>query len=89
MVTRSRYVRERRGCPSRTMIDRLPAAITNCGDSHEETKIHEGHESLAGNGYDIRTAQELLGRRDRSTTMIELHVMRKGALGVKRPMDRL
>ena len=46
-------------------------------------------EALAGNGYDIRTAQELLWHRDRSTTMIELHVRRKGALGVKRPMDRL
>ena len=40
-------------------------------------------------GYDIRTVQELLGHRDVRTTMIYLHVMNRGALGVKSPMDRL
>ncbi len=40
-------------------------------------------------GYDIRTVQELLGHRDVRTTMTYLHVMRKGALGVKSPADRL
>jgi integrase len=39
--------------------------------------------------YDIRTVQELLGHRDVRTTMIYLHVMNRGALGVKSPMDRL
>jgi integron integrase len=40
-------------------------------------------------GYDIRTVQELLGHRDVRTTMTYLHVMRKGALGVKSPVDLL
>ena len=39
-------------------------------------------------GYDIRTVQELLGHRG-VRTMVYLHVMNRGALGVKSPMDRL
>jgi integron integrase len=44
---------------------------------------------LLEDGYDIRTVQELLGHRDIRTTMVYLHVMNRGALGVKSPMDRL
>jgi integron integrase len=40
-------------------------------------------------GYDIRTVQELLGHRDVRTTMTYLHVMQRGARGVKSPADRL
>ena len=39
--------------------------------------------------YDIRTVQERLGHRDVRTTMTYLHVMQRGALGVKSPLDQL
>jgi len=40
-------------------------------------------------GYDIGTAQELLGDRDVNTTIVYTHVLKRGGLGVRSPADRL
>jgi len=62
------------------------AGITKRVGPH--TMRHSFATSLLEAGYDIRTVQELLGHRDVRTTMTYLHVMHRGALGVKSPMDR-
>jgi integrase len=42
---------------------------------------------LLGNGYDIRTVQELLGHKDVKTTMIYTRVLNRGGRGVRSPLD--
>jgi integron integrase len=43
---------------------------------------------LLQNSYDIRTVQELLGHKDVKTTMIYTHVLQRGGLAVKSPLDQ-
>ncbi|PID56083.1 integrase [candidate division KSB3 bacterium] len=42
---------------------------------------------LLEDGYDIRTVQELLGHDNVETTMIYTHVLNRGGMAVKSPLD--
>jgi integron integrase len=42
---------------------------------------------LLEDGYDIRTVQELLGHKDVRTTMVYTHVLDRGPLAVRSPLD--
>ena len=95
----SRMCRDPRwGAPSRyhlheTVVQKAVAEAVRRAGLTKRVSPHAFRHSFATHlledGYDIRTVQELLGHQDVSTTMTYLHVLNRGALGVRSPVDRL
>jgi integron integrase len=74
----------------------LQRAMSRAGRAAGLTKRISGHTlrysfatHLLQQGYDIRTVQELLGHKDVKTTMIYTHVLNRGRLAVRSPLDEM
>jgi hypothetical protein len=72
-------------------LQKAVRAAAQAAGMTEKVSCHTFRHSFAThlleNGYDIRTVQEFLGHRDVKTTMIDTHVLNRGGLAVRSPLD--
>ena len=83
--------KERRHHLSESIIQRAVKNAVGQANVLKKASPHTFRHSFATHllevGYDIRTIQELLGHKDVRTTQVYTHVVRRGGLGVRSPLD--
>ena len=89
--TRTRTGIVRRWHTSESNLQKAVKAAARLAGINKHVSCHTFRHSFAThllqNGYDIRTVQELLGHKDVKTTMIYTHVLNRGRLAVRSPID--